>query len=307
MTRKLPLNALQAFAVAARRGSFKLAAEQMHVTPGAVSRHIKQLETELNASLFERGPRGVQLTTRGHRLAEAVDDGLHRIASGYNAARAHPNRGATLTVSAPPSFIQHWLLPRLSAFEAEHGEGEISLEATDALSTPSWDRENAQLAIRYGRGPWSGVRAIPLLDETVFPVCAPALLERGPPLHEPADLAAHTLLHVDWHTKQANIFPDWRAWLDAAGAGDVTAPARLRYSLIGLALDQAMAGRGVALASSVLAADRLASGVLTCPFGNRHTLASPLNYELLIPATGTAPDRARQFIDWLLTQVSRFE
>lgn len=306
MAERLPLNALQAFAVAARLESFKAAATQLHVTPGAVSRHIKQLEARLGAPLFEREPHGVRLTARGRRLADAVDDGLHRIAAGYDAAGAAAVGTTALTVSAPPSFIQQWLLPRLADFEAVHGDGEIALEATQALSDPAWGDERAQLAIRYGRGPWPGVQAIRLLDETLFPVCSPALLKQGPPLRKPADLAAHTLLHVVWHSRQAAVFPGWREWLDTAGAPEVIAPVRLSYSLIGLALDQAIAGRGVALATSVLAADRLASGVLVRPFGERHVMASPLGYDLLLPAVGEPPRRARQFIHWLMAQAERF-
>lgn len=306
MLERLPLNALRAFALAARHGSFKTAAAQLHVTPGAVSRHIKKLEQLLGAPLFLRQAHGVRLTARGQRLADAVADGFERVGQGFEIARREAGRALPLTVSASPSLIQHWLLPRLAGFEAMHGKIDIALEASAELLDPAWDDDRAQVAIRYGHGPWPGFEVHRLLDETLFPVCAPALLERGPPLREPADLAGHTLLHVAWLSNQAELFPGWRGWLDFAGAAGVLEPVSRRYSLFGLALDQAIAGRGVALASSVLAADRLESGVLARPFGDRYLMASPFTYDLLLPAAGEPPPVARAFVGWLLEEAAGF-
>jgi len=306
MIEHLPLNALRAFTAAARHESFKAAAIQLHVTPGAVSRHIKQLEARLGARLFRRGAHGVSLTARGHRLAAAVDEGFAQVARGYAAARAEPDHDLPLTISASPSLIQHWLLPRLSDFEAHHSGADIALEASAALIDPAWREDRAQLAIRYGRGPWPGVKTRRLFDETLFPVCAPSLLEHGPALREPADLAAHTLLHVRWLSDQAELFPGWREWLDTSGAPQVQASVTRRYSLFGLALDQAIAGRGVALGSSVLAADRLASGVLVKPFGDRFMLPSPFTYDLVMPESGQPPALARAFEHWLSAEADRF-
>ncbi|GAB3671702.1 LysR substrate-binding domain-containing protein [Salinisphaera aquimarina] len=305
MDERLPLNALRAFAAAARHESFKSAAGELHVTAGAISRQVKQLEQHLGIPLFERQAHGVRLNTRGQRLASAVDDALDDMAAAYTAARG--DRAASrLTVSAPPSFIQHWLLPRLAEFEAQYADVEIALDASQRLTAPEWHGDGARLAIRYGRGPWSGVRTVKLLDDMLFPVCAPRLLAQGPPLHTPADLAGHRLLHVAWRSATNRAFPGWREWLDAAGAPQVDASAGQRYSLFGLALDQAIAGRGVALASSVVVADRLASGVLVAPFDPQTAMASPCIYDLLLPLEGEAPAPARAFIDWLIGEVEAF-
>ncbi|MES1923826.1 LysR substrate-binding domain-containing protein [Salinisphaera sp. T31B1] len=303
MSDRLPLNALRIFAVAARQGSFKAAAETLHVTAGAVSRQVKLLEHELGAPLFERRAHGVSLNSRGRRLADALAPALADIGSALAEARAAP-RSARLTVSAPPSFIQHWLLPRLAAFETRYPDVEIALDASQRLTAPAWQGDSPRIAIRYGQGPWPGVRTIGLLADALLPVCAPRLLAQGPPLVEPADLAHHRLLHVAWPS--ALPFPGWREWLDAAGATQVDASAGQRYSLFGLALDQAIAGRGVALASSVVVADRLASGVLIAPFGADSALAAPCVYDLLLPLDGAPPDPARVFIDWLLGEVEAF-
>ncbi|MBS63602.1 LysR substrate-binding domain-containing protein [Salinisphaera sp.] len=306
MIDRLPLNALRAFVFAARHESFKAAALDLHVTPGAVSRHVKQLETLLGADLFVRHAQGVSLTERGARLADESGEAFSRLARSVEAARKTSSGGAQLTVSASPSLIQHWLLPRLADFESRHPDIALALEASAQLVEPGWHEDRAQLAIRYGQGPWTGVRSQPLMQETLFPVCAPSLLAHGPALDTPADLAGHTLLHVKWLSNQAELFPGWREWLQAAGAPDVDIAVHRRYSLFGLALDQAIAGRGVALATSVLAADRLASGVLVAPFGARHVIDSPFSYELLMPATGEVPAAAAAFADWLIDQAARF-
>lgn len=306
MVDRLPLNALRAFAAAARHESFKFAAIELHVTAGAISRQVRQLENHLGAPLFERFAHGVSLTPRGSRLAAEVDLALERLTRGVDAARVSPYAPVALTVSASPSLIQHWLLPRLADFEARYPDIDLALEASPALIEPAWSDDRSQLAVRYGQGPWPGLRAQRLMAETVFPVCAPSLLERGPPLVTPADLARHTLLHVTWLSHQAELFPGWRAWLDAAGAPEVDVTVRRRYSLFGMALDQAIAGHGVALATSVLAADRLASGVLVQPFATRYQLASPFTYDLLMPARDAPPPAAEAFTQWLVGQARRF-
>jgi len=305
MDDRLPLNALRAFAVAARHESFKTAADQLHVTAGAISRQVKQLETLLEAPLFDRHAHGVRLNPRGARLAAGITPALEDMAIALAAARRHDS-GQRLTVSAPPSFIQHWLLPRLVDFEAAYEDVEIALDASQRLTVPEWQGDGTRLAIRYGRGPWTGVRTIGLLGDALFPVCSPQLLERGPALREPADLARHRLLHVAWRSASGEPFPGWPEWLEAAGVPQVDGRSGQRYSLFGLALDQAIAGRGVALASSVIVADRLASGVLVAPFGTDALLASPYAYDLLMPLEGAPPPSVRAFIDWIMGEAEVF-
>ncbi|WP_129141139.1 LysR substrate-binding domain-containing protein [Modicisalibacter coralii] len=306
MIERLPLNALRAFAEAARTGGFKTAAERLGVTPGAVSRQIKQLEDRLGVALFERHANGVRVNEAGRRLAEDIDAGLARIAGGVQAARERARPVTTLTLSAPPSLAQFWLLPRLAAFEAQEGQIEIALDADQNLTMPAWHDNGARLALRYGRGPWTGVKSVRLFGDALFPVCAPVLRERGR-LETPADLLAHPLFEVTWESRQNIDFPGWREWFDAAGLGDVEVPIRHRFSLYGLALDQVIAGRGVMLASPVVAGDRLASGVLIRPFGKRQVIDSPFTYELILPATGRAPPMVRRFIDWLIAEAQRFD
>ncbi|WP_456268546.1 LysR substrate-binding domain-containing protein [Kushneria sp. AK178] len=305
---RLPLNALRAFAEAARAESFKLAAIRLGVIPGAVSRQVKQLEDRLGLSLFTRHASGVQLNEIGRQLARDIDSGLERIASGVLTARERARESARntplLTLSAPPSFLQLWLLPRLADFEASIGGLEISLEASQSLTLPAWQGDGARLAIRYGRGPWSNVESHRLFDDVLFPVCSPALLAQHDHPLTPADLVHHTLLEVGWDSPQSATVPGWQTWLEMAGVADRVSPPQRRYSLSGLAMDQAIAGRGIMLASRPVVMDRLESGVLVRPFGEHHMLASPMTYDLLPPATDKAPSAVARFIDWLLKEAS---
>ncbi|WP_353980376.1 LysR substrate-binding domain-containing protein [Salinicola endophyticus] len=303
---RLPLNALRAFAEAARAESFKHAAARLGVTPGAVSRQIKQLEDRLGVALFARHANGVVLNDAGRHLAREIDGGLERIAAGVRAVRERARHGPMLTLSAPPSFTQLWLLPRLMGFEARVGGIEISLEATQSFTLPVWQGDGARLAIRYGRGPWPDVASYPLFGDVLFPVCAPTLLAHQVRPMRPADLAQHTLLEVGWDSPQGVVFPGWREWLEAAGVADRVAAPQRRYSLSGLALDQAIAGRGVMLANAPVAMDRLKSGVLVRPFGERYVLASPMTYELLTPPSGDMPPAVARFVDWLLAEANAF-
>lgn len=302
---RLPLNGLRAFAEAAREGSFKVAADRLGVTPGAVSRQVKQLEENLGVALFERHANGVRASASGRRLAEDVDAGLARIASGMDAI-AHLTPGTTrLLLNGPPSFTQLWLLPRLADFEAKQRQLEISIDASQGFSDPSWYETDAYLALSYGRPPRPGVRNLPLFGDVLVPVCSPTLLVHNPIQH-PRDLLKQTLFDVCWSTPRRHGFPGWKDWFAKANMPEQKLPTLRRYSLYGLALDQAIAGRGVILASLPIVADRLASGVLTRPFGDELMLPSPFRYELVTPDTGTPPPGISQFMDWLLEEARQF-
>lgn len=303
MIERLPLNALRTFAIAAHHESFKHAAAELSVTPGAVSRQVKCLEAALGGTLFERDAHGVRLNATGRRLAEQVDGHLAGLAAAL--AKARQDGGEALSVSAPPSFVQQWLMPRLASFDA--GDAEVAIEASQSLIEPTWQNGRSRLAIRFGPEPARGVAAERLLIDTLFPVCAPSLLETGPALSRPADLAAHTLLHVSWRLAGADRrFPGWREWLDFAGAGEVAAPVHQSYSLFSLALDQAIAGRGVALTTRSVVADRLASGVLVAPFDDRYAMPSPFDYWLVRPISGSPPPLAHRFCEWLRLEAEAF-
>ncbi|MFG6666106.1 LysR substrate-binding domain-containing protein [Halomonas sp. HNIBRBA4712] len=301
---RLPLNALRAFAEAAEQQSFKRAAQTLGVSPGAVSRQVKLLEARLNTPLFERHARGVVVNEAGKLLATEVQAGLSRMVQGVEKITRRESNHFELVISAPPSFLQLWLLPRLPQFEASERSIHISLDADARLTPPMWPPNRARLSLRYGQPPWPGVESHALFEDRLFPVCAPALLERQH-LESPEDLLTQTLLAVDWET--TSRVPDWADWFEQALGASQRLPRQRRYSLYSMALDQAIAGQGVVLASYPLIADRLASGVLVRPFGERHAYCSGLVYALILPPGGETPAPVARFIEWLARQVAELQ
>jgi LysR family glycine cleavage system transcriptional activator len=289
---RLPLNALRTFEAAARRGSFLKAAEELNVTPGAVSRQIKALEAELAIRLFERFNRAVRLTAAGQALADRVFQGLTSIQAGV--AEAQGARAGPLAVSVMHSLAARWLVPRLHVFQERHPDTQVMVAASDLPADLVRDR--IDLAIRYGVGPYPGHAVTRLIATRMFPVCSPRLLEAQSLAH-PRDLA-RTLLLAD-----VNILPDetsWTDWLEAAGAPEVDATRGLQFSNTYLAVEAALAGRGVALAQEAMVVDELRSGRLVRPFDI--AVSSRYSHWIL-----TLPEKAelpaiRRFRAWLIAQ-----
>src|SRR5690554_3410277 len=184
MSRRLPsLNALRAFEAGARHLSFTRAADELHVTQTAISHQVRQLEAELGFPLFRRSTRRLELTPEGQRLAPAVTQALERIAEAVEALRAR-RRDNLLRVSMAPAFGTKWLVGRLSRFWLAHPDVELQLNHSPLLT--DFTRDDVDLAIRYGRGPWPGVVSELLIRLEKVPVCSPALLEGPHPLRHPS-------------------------------------------------------------------------------------------------------------------------
>lgn len=301
MTRFPPLNALRAFAVAGRHLSFSRAASELHVTPAAVGQQVRALEVHLGTALFVRQNRALALTEAGQALLPGVSAAFDQLGLSLE---AFYRRGRTrpLTVSVEPSFGARWLLSRLDHFRERHPGIEIRLDATARLV--DFARENVDVGIRYGGGEYPGLQADRLLEERVFPVCSPRLVEGPRALREPPDLAGHTLLHSDWNPDNPT-WPDWEMWLQAAGVEDVDATAGPQFAGpdgYGLMLAAAVAGQGVALASSVLAHDDLQAGRLVRPFAM--SVPQQYAYYVVYPIGTAETSRAATFRDWLLAEAS---
>jgi LysR family glycine cleavage system transcriptional activator len=299
MARRLPpLNSLRAFEAAARHLSFKEAADELGVTPAAISQQVRALEEQCGRALFRRLTRALELTEAGRAALPLLTEGLDRLADGAEAMRSTgPSR--VITVSTAPSFAAKWLLPRLEGFRARHPDYDVRLDATDALA--DFSRGGVDLAIRYGRGRYPGLVAECLMGETSFPVCAPALLERGPPLQTPEDLRNHTLLHIDWKMEHDSA-PNWRMWLRAAGVRAGFAERGPRFSNDSLAVQAAVEGQGVALAGEALAGGDLAAGRLVRPFPQEIAQATAFCYYLVHPPGREEDARVSAFRDWLLEE-----
>lgn len=255
--RRLPsLNALRAFWAAARHGSFVSAAEELHVTASAVSLQVRQLEDELGQKLFDRTPRGLSLTNDGAAILPGVSDAFARLQATLIDEQPGGSDQQTLTLSVAPSFATKWLLPRLDSFCSRFPDFDVRVMATHELT--DFAKENVDLAIRYGRGGYTGLASELLMRESVFPVCAPRLVET----HADADvgqlLRALPLLHDD-SPDQDETCPDWKSWLKAAGIRDIDTQRGSRFNQSIFALEAAANGLGVALAKSSLVQQDLAS------------------------------------------------
>lgn len=288
MSRRLPpLNALRAFEAAARHLSFTQAAEELNVTQAAVSHQIRGLEDWLGFPLFRRLSRALVLTEAGQLLFPEVREAMDILTTAVNRVQRQDSEGV-LTVTTMDSFAQSWLVPRLGRFRQSHPDIDVRLVMVDRMVDLA--REGVDVAVRYGRGSWPGLTVSLLRTEELFPVCAPELLENGPPLKEPRDLAHFTLLHDEMPV-------DWRDWLAAAGCDEVNAERGPGYSHSNLVLLAARAGEGVALGRSVMVADDLAAGRLVRLFD--FALPAPQAYYLACVEGEEDRPKIRAFREWL--------
>jgi LysR family glycine cleavage system transcriptional activator len=307
-----PLGALRAFEAVARLGSFKLAAAELAVTPAAVSHQIAVLERYLGAQLFKRMNRAIAPTRRGAALARTVTDLFDRLSEALDTARiAGHERRLTLFVSAVPSLAAKWLAPRLHRFREHSPDIDLNVSASDTLVDLLRDR-GLDVALRYGAGPYSdpGLHAERLWPPgELFPVCSPLLLDGGPPLRSPTDLARHVLM---WSAMPPGGMPapasdrGWPAWLAVAGANtaDVLraasrAPA---FSSTQLALEAAAAGEGIVLAPDILVAADIAAGRLVRPFDI--SVPDPFSFWLLFRADRAQEPRIDAWRRWIRAEAA---
>ncbi|MEM6682412.1 MAG: transcriptional regulator GcvA [Pseudomonadota bacterium] len=294
----LPLNALRVFDAAARHLSFKVAADELAVTPAAVSQQIRSLEDYLGVVLFKRQARSLTLTEEARRSLPALRAGFERFEEAVTTLQA-AQASDILTVSVSPSFASKWLLPRIDGFYADRPSMEVRIQASDDLV--NFAEENVDLALRYGSGHYEGLRSEKLMDEHILPVCAPTLAAGEEPINTPQDLVHHTLIH-DTSYDADPATPSWPMWLKAAGAGDVVARRSLHFDLETLALDAAIAGKGVALARRVLAEPDLRSGRLVAPFEGQ--IAVSFGYYIVAPEPQWRQRKIADFTQWLRDEVA---
>lgn len=290
-----PLNALRAFEAAGRHLSFTAAAEELHVTPAAISHQVKGLEEALGVQLFRRLPRGLSLTDAGQACLPKLSEGFESLVDAVERARGHEEAGV-LNVSVLQSLTLKWLIPRLPRFHADHPEVDVRVHSSIRLV--DFAREEYDLAIRYGLGHWPGARAERLMTEQVFPVCSPALMDGPHPLRGPEDLRFHTLIHdASFGEIFGGNFPDWRAWLEAAGTEGIDATHGPGLSPSGMVIEAALRGDGIALGRSVLVHDDLTAGRLVRPFAV--SLPVPYAYYVVTTETTATKPKVATFCAWL--------
>ena len=295
-----PLNALRAFEAAARHLNFSRAADELSVTPGAVSQQIQNLEDYVGAALFKRTPKGLLLTDAAQTALPALREAFDRLAEAASLLTAAVD-GRRLTLTAPPSFAAKWLVPRLKRFEEAYPQIDVWLSAD--MDIVDFASGEVDLAIRYGAGRYAGLEIQRLLNESVVPVDSPELLAANP-LTDPADLARHTLLH-DGSPNADESCPDWSMWLAARGIKGVDGTRGPRFNQSSLVIEAAMGGRGVALAKGTLAQDDLDAGRLVAPL--QIATAVDFAYYVVHPkAKGRLP-QVKAFVSWIIAEAAAHE
>jgi LysR family transcriptional regulator, glycine cleavage system transcriptional activator len=292
-----PLNAVRAFEAAARRGGFQAAGTELNVSANAVGRLVKVLEDYLGIALFRRLPRGVALTEAGRSYLNRVKALLDQLAEATTDLQQLEN-SKVLTVSAMPSFVARWLVPRLGRLTGRHPDLDVRLLAS--VPPADFRREEVDVAIRLGPGIYEGLRSDLLMREEFYPVCSPVLLSRKPHLRVPSELARHVLLHDEWEHRIPDQL-DWARWLAAIGVTGVDAKRGLRFSFSHMTLQAAAAGQGVALASSALIADDLSTGRLVRPFQDL-AVRGPYGFFIVCPETSADREKVVAFRNWALEE-----
>jgi LysR family transcriptional regulator, glycine cleavage system transcriptional activator len=288
------LNGLRAFEVAARHLSFTRAAAELNVTQTAISHQIRRLEEQLGKRLFVRRTRGLQLTHDAQDYLPAIRtafDDLRRA----TARLQRPDREGLLTVSTTASLAAKWLVTRVASFQDAHPRIEVRL--TTSTHLVDFQREEVDMAVRYGRGNWPGLRTQWLMAEDIFPVCSPALMKGAKWLRRPQDLAHHTLLHTTVGRE------DWQLWLTAAGLPVSLALRRgLSFDQTFMALQAAMDGLGVALGRTSLVDADIAAGRLVVPFDV--VLPADAGYYIVAPEETADTTKIALFREWLTRSVT---
>jgi LysR family glycine cleavage system transcriptional activator len=292
------LPALIALEALARLGNVTRAAAELHVTQSAVSHRLRNLQEELGVPLLERDGRGVKLTAAGQELARATEGALEQLQQAI--VRLTPAaRDRVLSISCSPSFAIRFLVPRLSAFRSAHPDYDLRIASADVPVEPG---HGADAAIILRSRPRPGLRCEKLVDEVVFPVASPRLLENGPPLRVARDVLSFTLLHDEALTDDPGRI-DWRAWFGHASLPSalIRNARSVRFSHAYLALEAALAGDGIALARRSLVADDLQRGRLVAPLID--AMPSGVTYWF---ATAVTPERPaiallRSFVSQQLT------
>jgi LysR family glycine cleavage system transcriptional activator len=293
-----PLNALRAFEAAARHASFSKAAAELSVTPGAISRHITELEGYLGMKLFQRSAKGVALSDFGAKLAPGICAGFEQLHVAFDQALQRSPSTTELRVTLP-RMLERWFLTRLGSFYANDNGFDVKFSLYDNLLNLSMD--GVDLGIAYGRGAWSDVERVYLMSADIFPVCSPSMLAGSPQTLTPRQIVDWPLIHIGPDT--ASLL-NWRDWFAAYGLASF--PRGVHFPTPSLAIEYAAQGHGLALASLALVENDLIQERLIRPLGQSFVMANPNAFFLIWPKNRMLSVIGRRFLDWLKIEVSHF-
>jgi LysR family glycine cleavage system transcriptional activator len=289
----IPLNALRTFEAVASRLSFAKGAEALNVSPAAVSSQIRALEQRLNQPLFHRHGRQITLTETGRKLLPGVQRGLAELRKAVQVVSQDRSEGV-LNVSMMPTFLQKWLMPRLTEFYNAQPQVDLRINADN--TQVNFDHSDFHAAIRFGTGKWPGVKAGKMMDDWILPVCSPRLLGEIGPLASIAELQKHDLLFVESEI--------WDAWFRVLGESGRES----RWPLLNDSLSILMAaeqGQGIALSRWSLVARDIAAGRLVRPIDT--VVRTDWSYYFVAPAHYYDLPKVAAFRDWIMGHCERFE
>jgi LysR family glycine cleavage system transcriptional activator len=299
MSRPLPpLNALRAFEAIARHLSFAKGAEELHVTPAALSHQIRGLEEQLGLTLFHRRARAIELTDAGRVLYPGLHAGFESVRDAVGRLdRAREHR--VLVISATPGLTAKWLVPRLWTFMAAHPDIDARISAS--LRYADFIADDVDVAIRLSNGIHPDLHVEKLFDDSVLPVCSPRLVESG--LKRLEDVSRFTLIHYDIPLSSPSP-PLWTDWLKVAEVSGVDPTRGLRFNVSDHALDAAVAGAGVSLSYKLIASDDVRTGRLVIPFGPELPITERAYHFVCLKGHEERPN-VRAFRDWLFSEMDQ--
>jgi LysR family glycine cleavage system transcriptional activator len=277
--------------------SFKQAADDLSVTPAAISQQIRSLEDFLGVELFRRTNRSLILTESAQLSLVPLKEGFERLEAAVDVI-TESKTSNVLKVSVSPSFASKWLVPRLASYYERSPNAIVKISAS--MQVTDFQADDIDIAIRYGNGNYDGLHSEQILKETIFPVCAPALFDDK--VATPCAVLERTLIHDDSGLEDSSA-PSWAMWLKAAGVEAPDGMPAIHFNTHALAIEAAVAGRGIALARSAIAEEDLKAGRLIKPFGEE----VPIDFAhyIVCPKEKLKSERVQDFIEWIWQEVEK--
>lgn len=300
------MHALRAFEAVSRHLSYQQAAEELNVTPAATKQLVGKLEAALGTQLLRRKGRGLELTQEGLAGQAELAVAMRYISSSVAKMRRQRQTNK-LIVSVESSFATAWLVPRLEEFRARHPDINVLIDSSQQIV--DLHQGEVDVAIRYGVERDKTLIVHRLFDDQIFPACSPALANGPAKLEKLDDLADATLIHWDisqlaWARETRRWFT-WSSWFSRTGADHLASEEGLHFNDYGLAVQAAIAGQGVVLASWPILREPIAAGLLVCPFDRK--VSTDIGYDLVATPTAASRPEANAFIDWLVDAAGRQE
>lgn len=293
---------MRTLAAAGRHLNFTRAADELGLTPAAVSYQIKEIEDQLGVVLFVRSSRAIRLTEAGVVLCDAAVEAIDLMGRAVTRAHKMTRGAALLKVTADAQFAAKWLMRRVDGFRKLHPDMELRFDISYQIR--DFEHDDIDVAIRFGTGKYPGLAADRLFDNVVVPVCSPRLLASGRLLSEPRDLLHHTLVHIEW-SRQGVTWPNWRMWMAAAGVQDFDDSRTVVFGTSSDAIQAALDGDAVALADFAMVANDLSEGRLVQPFELGIRVPPEFAYFLVYPEEAASDPRIVAFRAWILDEAMK--